>query len=48
MNKVQWAIKIIMVLSQEGFNGKLELNFFKGGITTINKHEVFRESEVLV
>lgn len=33
---IQWTIATVTSLSQVGYSGKIELNFFKGAITGVN------------
>lgn len=31
-----WTVQTIVNLSQSGYTGKIELNFFQGGVTGVN------------
>jgi len=37
-----WLINFIRDLITKRFTGKLEINFFKGGVANINKTESFK------
>lgn len=36
---MRWIIELIETLCSSGYTGKIEINFFKGGITNVNKFE---------
>lgn len=42
---LQWALDILRKLTQSGYTGKIELNFFKGGVTGINMGQSFKNGE---
>jgi len=39
MKDIEWVIDMIKKLSGEGYTGKVEVNFFEGGVSNINKTE---------
>jgi hypothetical protein len=39
---MSWAIEMIKGLVSGGFTGRIEINFYCGGITNINKIESFQ------
>lgn len=41
----QWLIDIINKIYSERFTGKIEINFFSGSITNINKTESLKPKE---
>ncbi len=36
---IDWVYKLIKKLSEEGYTGKIEINFFQGGVSNVNKFE---------
>lgn len=42
MKNLEWLIELIKTLMKSGFTGKIEVNFFKGGIANANKLESIR------
>lgn len=36
---ISWVFDLIKTLSNEEFTGKVEINFFQGGVCNINKTE---------
>lgn len=39
MKDIEWVIKLIYKLAAEKYTGKLELNFYAGGVSNVNKFE---------
>ena len=39
MKDIDWVVNLIRELASGGYTGKLEVNFFKGGVSNINKTE---------
>ena len=42
VSKIQWVITLLTDLSSEDFTGKVEINWFKGNVSNINKSESFK------
>ena len=45
MKNLEWAIKLIRDLAKRFYTGKVEINFYLGGITNINKVESVKPEE---
>lgn len=39
---LEWLSKMLLEASNSGFSGNIQINFFKGAVTNINKHESFK------
>ena len=39
MDKISWVFDLLTKLVVEEYTGKIEINFFKGGVTNVNKFE---------
>ena len=39
MNHLEWLFEFIEKLTVDGYTGKIEVSFFKGGIAVVNKFE---------
>lgn len=42
---IQWACDMLRKIHQAGYTGKIEINFFKGGISAINCAQTFKNGE---
>lgn len=42
MKTIEWILDLIKALSGQKFSGHLTINFFKGGVTSINKTQTFK------
>jgi hypothetical protein len=40
--KTLWIVEFIYTLIRQGYTGKVEINFFSGGISNVNKFESFK------
>lgn len=47
MNNIVWLLEFIKQLSKTGYTGSIEVNFNKGGVTTVNTREVIRPPAVV-
>lgn len=45
LHHAQWLIEFLNKLYTERFTGNIQINFFGGSITNINKSESFRPKE---
>jgi hypothetical protein len=39
VNKIAWVIQLLIKLAEEGYTGKVEVNFYSGGVSNVNKFE---------
>lgn len=42
MKSLSWVVSLVTILIKEEFTGNVQLNFFKGNISNINKSESFK------
>ncbi len=47
MKNFEWTIKLIQELAESQYTGKIEINFFKGGITNVNRFESIKPPKSL-